>query len=200
MAMDDNTTSLATKAKGISGELAIVAVVCIGVGAAAAGMLYNHYSQDQALQLWGPDAAARILGAPTAELGRLELDDPSAGGGQGRTARSALEKPRLDLMTLGGRAYRSAGWRNVATAPGFSHVRRSLVNDRGFGPPSDQPFASYEWIYTLRFKDDEGQCALVFTADATQVALVSSGRLPRMATLRASAPGIAGFFREQIPE
>lgn len=164
-----------------TGKLVIAAMLALGIlGAVGSGWYYQRL-QRRPLRLWGGEAASRILRAPRVELFELV---PATAATKNAQSLSVAGVPLEILMR-----------RSVGNAPGFSHVRHSLVHDRSFDwTPSTRPAAD-TWAYALQFDDAGHSSLLVFSPDCRHAMLVETGT---RAYLEPLAPSLLSFFEEQL--
>jgi len=168
-----------------SGKYAIVAIAVLAAGLVAFGLWFHYQQQRAALEFWGTDTAERIVQAPQVEAWLLESGDGE--------------------VQADGRTWRVLETRDVSRAPGFSHVRLSLIKDGSFRWTAAPPTAPVEWRYALVFRDspsapsgdfDARDAALVlFSRDCEWLLLATSGRT---AAVPALSVGMRQFFSEQI--
>ena len=120
-----------------SGKLLIAAMLAAGVLAAGASWWFRFAATHQAARFWGPEAAQLIRDAEQVDLLALE----QAGG------------PVSDsLLTVAGVPWRIAGSHDVSQAPGLTHLRNALLEDRSFDWPAQDAPAGIEWTHGLRFR------------------------------------------------
>lgn len=172
------------------GRYAIIAIAAVAIGGAAFNWYYQRQLHRRSLKLWGTQIAQLIVRAPHVEALRLVRSDDADG---------ELAAAPADTITVGGRVWRVVERRQIDSpddAPGSSHVRRSLVNDRSFdwqAPPDD---CRPDWQYALRFRDEAQTQTIVLDLRCRRLALVGS---QVGASIRPLVPPLAEFFDEQFP-
>jgi hypothetical protein len=103
----------------------------------------------------------------------------------------------LERLMVGGEHFSVLDEREVATQPGFSHVRQSLVNDNSFDWSKEARACKPEWKYSLEFSDGNETALLLVAPNCGLVRLDKTGATGDM---RPVMPGIERFMREQFPE
>jgi hypothetical protein len=112
-------------------------MLAAGVLAAGASWWFRFAATHQAARFWGPEAAQLIRDAEQVDLLALE----QTGG------------PVSDsLLTVAGVPWRIAGSHDVSQAPGLTHLRNALLEDRSFDWPAQDAPAGIEWTHGLRFR------------------------------------------------
>src|SRR5882724_5292436 len=109
-----------------SGKLLIITMFVAALAAAAASWWFRYEATHQSAQFWGPEAARLIRDAPTVELLTLQLADKT------QSAPSSPDTSALSVSTFGHKIWTIAAKRNISTAPGLSHLRNALLEDRSF--------------------------------------------------------------------
>ncbi len=103
-----------------TGTLTVTLLLGIAIVLGGFSILYHHQSGNQALAYWGSDQAELIGHAPRVDWLRLSpVEDPDA-------------TPTESMLTVDGRMYRVVETRDVTGAPGFTYVRRALLQDDSF--------------------------------------------------------------------
>jgi hypothetical protein len=172
----------------VSGKWMILSVVGIGVGMAVAAWLYFFFQQRRPLEFWGPSAARLIARAPVVD--GIWLVAPDA-------ALSGENASEVKTLTIDGRRYRIAKKRDLSTAPGLTHLRHGMVNDRCFQWDAPAGPEKPDWRYVLHFTDGGQEATLLFAPDAKRVRLLESGGEVSIAPV---SDGIRAFFEDQFPE
>lgn len=164
-----------------------VIVALVGLGLVGAAVAVGFYARLQARPLgyWGVDRARLIVRAPRVALGRLERTT-APGAGQPTTAPADATAPAgaappaaaaWTELAIDGQTFRVTGVREVADAPGFSHLRAALVNDFSYAWDAVPAEASGpEWDYALRFEDAGAACAVLLDTRGGWVRAADGGR------------------------
>ncbi|MCI0492285.1 MAG: hypothetical protein L0Z07_05050 [Planctomycetes bacterium] len=157
---------------GNSGKLLILAMVVVGLLAAGASWWFRYSATHQAARFWGPEAVRLIRDAPRVELVRL----PPNGGAGDRQAAAALR-------------------RDVSAAPGMTHLRNALLEDRSFLWPPEQRNQDPVWRWAIRFHQTgtAASATLLFTDDCCQTNL-SDGDHRGVASCEPIAAGLHQVF------
>jgi len=160
--MIDAGASDTRRNSGVSGKPIAVVMLLLGVALAIYAGWFYYRLQRRPIQLWGAEVAQAIKRAPSAAVLKLE-PKPSARTGD-------VED---DVIAIEGQNYRVVARRDVSDAPGFSHVRASLLNDAAFDWTADTAPPS-TWRYAMRFADGEQRATLLFDAPCRRVAVVEN--------------------------
>lgn len=167
--------------KLIDGKYVLLVVLAVGLAGSGGGWWYHQSLQRRPLQLWRGEAAGLFLQAPRVELWQVEKVNPPA-------------SPPHQLTTANGDAYRVLKRTNVSRAPGFLHLRHSLLNHYSFNW-SDAADGERDWRYALRFVDGVRAATLLVSADFQYAMLAESGAA---ASIRPIAGGVELLLNEQL--
>lgn len=179
----------------LPGRYAIIAIGVLAVSLAGAAVWYHAQLQRQAHQFWGNRVAELILRADKVNALRLALNESQDGKQEAES--SAAHTAGEDMTFLvNGRSWRVAEMKDVTSAPGFSHVRRSLMNDRGFDWTAPQPAGPIDWQYALTFNDGPRTAMVLICLDPARVQLLEG---PASASIEPVSGGFREFFAEQFP-
>ena len=170
--------------KRIDGKLAILIVVILGVSGAAGGWWYQQNQQRRPLERWGRDAAQLFLKAPRVELLRLTPAAPTA-------------SLRIDVVTADGERFHATDRINVSQAPGFLHLRHSLVSDNSFDWSTAEKASRATWRYALHFVDGDHAATLLIADDYHTAMLAETGAQVSIGPL---ASAIDELFSEQMKD
>lgn len=121
-----------------SGKLLIAAMLGAGVLTAAASWWFRYAATHRTDLFWGPQAATLIRDAPHVDLLAL---------------RSANDAPPGKLLTVAGVPWRISSSQDISHAPGLTHLRNALLEDRSFDWPAVGIPAEATWAHGLRFHD-----------------------------------------------
>ncbi|MBX3414109.1 MAG: hypothetical protein KF708_15585 [Pirellulales bacterium] len=188
----DATTASSARGPVASGKYAIVTITVLAVGLASAALYYQYYLQQRPLEFWGTEIAQQLLSAPQVELLLLEPVGATPVA-DGETYKSA------------GRTWRVREQRDVSQAPGFTHVRRSLILTGSFDWDAPRPEEPIDWRYALVYRSADPwspQTVVLFSA-ACDVIELSEPLLPekgdnRSASVLPVADGLRAFLEEQV--
>src|SRR5262245_15088624 len=109
-----------------SGKLLIIGMFVVAIAAAAASWWFRYEATHKAAQFWGPTAVILIRDAPNVEL--LELQPANE-------ANSPQWPPDLaaaSQITIGHKTWTIRSRRDISSAPGLTHLRNALLEDRSF--------------------------------------------------------------------
>jgi hypothetical protein len=180
-----------------SGKYAIVVIGVLAISLASLAFLYQYHLQHRPLEYWGAGTATLLLSAPEVEALLLAPIEPS------------LAEPGVELsetFAADDRTWLVAARHDISRAPGFSHVRRSLMMGGSYDwevPPPTEPI---EWRYALIFRGQApfGEEAVVlFTAEGGRLTACSPLTLEqagRSVSVQPVAEALRGFLVEQFPE
>jgi hypothetical protein len=170
-----------------SGKLLIITMFLAALLAAAASWWFRYEATHRSAKFWGPEAARLIRDAPLVELLHLRSTAPprmilrSADPRQDQSplASSAPDgsSPR-DELQLGQVTWIIEARRDIFNAPGLTHLRNALLEDRSFG-----------WgTYLTDLDDPPATTALVFreSADSHPLTILF---LPNFTRALVSGPG-----------
>ena len=168
-----------------SGKYAIIAIATLAIGGALFNWWYQRDLHRKSLEFWGAARARLIVQAPQVEALRLTTSDEQT------TASD-------DRIEFGGKSWTIVERRSIDTptqAPGSSHVRRSLVNDKSFA--WDEPADSCQpvWQYALRFRDGGESETVLISLECPRLARVGSDS---QRSIRPMVPALKEFFDEQF--
>lgn len=187
---------------GVQGKYVILGVLFLAVAAAVVSWIYYARLQRRPIELWGSRAAELMLRAPLARAYRLAPDRSSAGTSAAEAGSADRQGADADIaqpghvVTIGGETLLASDERDVSHAPGFSHIRQSLIHDRSFAWDAEPVKGSPRWEYAIEF-DDQGDTAMVVFAPRSDcAALVGSDRT---VSIRPVSAAIRDFLVEQYP-
>jgi len=173
----------------IQGKWVILAIVALALGGAGVSWVYYARLQERPLALWGSEAGTLILRATQARAYRIA---PATS----REGHEPDDSPGRIRFTIGGQLFTATAEHDVSHAPGFSHIRQSLIHDRSFawdeGPCDEAP----QWKYALEFSESGHIVWLAFAFNCPRAALADSDHT---ASIRPVGQAIEAFMREQFP-
>lgn len=176
--------------KGIPGWWGLIAVLAVALGLVLFAQWFRYSQLTPPLEFWGEEAIVLIQTASQAELSQLTLVPSNT-------------EPPADTaeITIEGRSYHLGPAKNLIGAPGFSHVRRSLISASGYDWSEDPSACTPTWEYALTLSAGDGA-----TADKRVTLLFAFGDCPRAAlaghdksvSIRPLVPGLDVFCAEQF--
>src|SRR5262245_5327090 len=95
-----------SRGSAVSGKLVIISILFVAIVAAGVSWAFRVYATHRAAGFWGPQAAWLIRSSQTAKLSRI---DRSSDG-------------TIRIKTT----------RDVSNAPGITHLRNALLEDKSF--------------------------------------------------------------------
>lgn len=170
-----------------SGKLAALLILALAFASAVGAGWYYYRLQCRPLRHWGADHAQLIVRAPRVWIARLT---PASRLKVTLQVRSLAQ----EVVTIDGRKYAVAGWKEISRARGLANIRHVFINDHAYEWTRTPVRATTSWRYLLRFESGVQRCMLVMNAQADAVQLLGSGRLVSMAP---AAAGLRAFIEEQ---
>ncbi len=171
----------------VSGRLAALAIIALALASAVGAGWYYYRLQRRPLRHWGPVNAQLIVRAPRVWVARL-----TPAGFVNATPQ--VGSPAQEVLTIDGRKYAVAGWKEISQARGLANIRHVFINDHAYDWTRAAEQATPIWHYALRFEGSAQRCILVMDAQADAVQLLGSGRTVSMAP---AAAGLRAFIEEQ---
>lgn len=150
-----------------SGKLVILGIVAVALAAAGTSWWFRYNATRRAAEFWGPDTATLIRDASVVKLYYVN-DDPNT----------------VSLV------------RDISKAPGITHLRNALLEDRSFIWPAQKIAQSPRWRWALGFSNagQSEQLVLELTDDFKQVVCTTDKQ-----TVLSSEP-IAAGLRTMVDE
>lgn len=182
-----------------SGKYAIVVIGVLAVSMASAAIWYQYRLQHRPLEYWGSGTATLLLSAPQVEALLLApMEQPA--GTEAPTAGNAAETINADERT-----WRIVARREISRAPGFSHVRRSLMMGGSYDWSAPEPATPVDWHYALVFRGAAPygeETIVLFTADGSRLSECSpltKDRSGHSVSVGPVAGALKSFLAEQFP-
>lgn len=168
------------ESSGNSGKRLILAVIAVGLVAAAASWWFRYSATHRAAQFWGPQAATLIRDAPHVTL---RSDAPSADAEGGDEA----DVPR-----------------DISNAKGLTHLRNALLEDSSYDWESAGK-ADTDWSHSLTFDAADGaepRAVVMFSPDYRWIASgTASDPSTHVAAATAEfAAGLTKFFADEAKD
>jgi hypothetical protein len=164
-----------------SGKLLILGIVALALLLAAASWLFRYKATHRAAEFWGSNGVASIRDAPDVVYTQTRPNEPGNGGA-------------MDMVVVR---------RKVSAAPGLTHLRNALLEDKSFEWPASEPPPGTKWPYSLEFhmnRDGGTSYAIVFSADLQWLcggwAEGATGEELSCRSCRPIAKGLAEMFAE----
>jgi hypothetical protein len=170
------------KKSRMNARLALVVMFALGMTAVAVSEWFYSDIQRRPLKLWGSDAASAIMKTPIVTA--IRLGPPGTVTPDGRVETMSFKAARVGVLDR----------RDCGRAPGFSHLRASLVHDDTFQWDAPKSDCESQWEYALEFGLDAGAWTLLFAPNCNRVMLGQTGA---EATLQSSA-GFVKFFHDVL--
>lgn len=149
-----------------SGKLLIITMFLAALAAAATSWWFRYEATHQSAKFWGPEAARLIRDASTVELLTLQQADKT------RSADSSTDISAPSAITYGHKIWTITTIRNVSTAPGLTHLRNALLEDRSFNWGETESTGSEDWTTALAFRGpDAADSLLILFGDGFEQAL-----------------------------
>src|SRR4051794_22605652 len=143
------------------GKLVVLAIVLIAFWAAAISWYFRYQMTHRAAKFWGPESARLIRDAPQVTLYVTPFSGVNAAANPA-AAQAIFDKSAID----------------VSHAPGLTHLRNALLDDRSFewrGPNEPSPNVADDIAYWYLIFDDpkSGSLAqIAFSHDCRQAARI----------------------------
>ena len=172
-----------------SGKLLILAMVAVGLAAAGASWWFRYTATHQAAAFWGPEAARLIRDAHKIVLCRVAANDKD-------TDSSADE-----ILLPDDTARRVVDRRDVSAAPGITHLRNALLEDRSFRWPATSAISPVHWQWCLVFHDTSvDQVVYVWFSPDLNLAThsLAAPDSPHVVSCEPITGGLAEFFADQF--
>ena len=175
----------------VQGKFVILAIVGLAVAASALSWFYYARLQERPLALWGSRAAELMLLRPMARAYRLAPAPGELPAGATHDGGGA-HRP----LAIAGERFTMTDDRDISRAPGFSHIRQSLIHDRSFAWDDGPCESSPRWEYAIAFAEGNESAIVAFAFNCQRAALADTNRT---ASIRPVAAAIEEFLREQFP-
>jgi hypothetical protein len=175
-----------------SGKLLILAMFLVAFVAAGASWWFRYSATHRAAQFWGPEAARLIRDAPQVELLTLRPASHHILRLDGQSPTTASEP--TDEVRFGRAAWPIDTRRDISAAPGLTHLRNALLEDRSFIWGKMASTGDEEWTTAIVFREsDERQpLAILFPPNFTLARVFGLGSdRPRMIGTQPIAAGLA---------
>jgi hypothetical protein len=138
-------------------------MLALGALGVAGSQWYYTHVQHKAVGLWGSPAADAIAKAPLAIA--LRFGPPGTASVEGTIETHTFGTTRLGVIDR----------RAVMNAPGFSHLRASLLLNETFVWDSPADDCQSQWDYGLQFEVGDMPYTLLFAPNCHRVMLAPTG-------------------------
>jgi hypothetical protein len=181
-----------------SGKLLILAMFLVAFVAAGASWWFRYSATHRAAQFWGPEAARLIRDASTVELLKLQPADKA------QLIHSPPDSSATSEISLGHEIWTVTAKRDISTAPGLTHLRNALLEDRSFNLGRMESTGNEEWTTAIAFRDPDAADSLLilFVDDFEQALRLGPAHAPlRMISTQPIAAGLAETIADwsQLP-
>lgn len=191
----------------VKGKHVIVVIFVLAFVLAAGNLLYQWKSGRRAKEYWSAEHGKRIADSEEAELWLLrqltqqELD--KVWGPEGTLVRPEKRKEggsfEGPITNVGEVQYCIPQRKNVLAAPGITHVRKALLQDRLYDWETPPPKGPTTWRYALRFSDHEDNVTLYLDEPCLLVYRHGQEHPLRIKPQDGKSP-LVDFIREQFEE
>ena len=131
----------------VSGKIVILGIVAFALSAAGASWWFRYNATRRAAEFWGPAAVRLIRDAPIVEIYRLSGVTDSA-------------MSEFDDKTIN-----TAKATDISHAPGITHLRNALLEDRSYAWPARAAPPDMPWRWMIFFRNDDERLRLLFSPD-----------------------------------
>jgi hypothetical protein len=170
--------------KGIPGWWGLIALLIVALGLVLFAQWFRYSQLTPPLDFWGEETLILIQTATQVEIAQLTLVPPDT-------------KPAADTeqITFQGNTYHLGPAKELIGAPGFTHVRRSLISAAGYDW-NDASDCTPTWEYAVTFAEADRRATLLFALGDCPRA----GRLgqEQIVSIRPLIPGLDVFCAEQF--
>src|SRR5436305_3881811 len=128
----------------VSGKLVIIVVGFVAVGGALFSWWFRYNATHHAAALWGSRDSALIRDAEMVNFLQLRR----LNGSQGLKTGSAPSFGE-DVLHLDGIPFAILGRKDVSHAPGLTHLRNALLEDKSFVWPARTAHPEEDWAWAL---------------------------------------------------
>jgi hypothetical protein len=175
-----------------SGKIVIIAILTVGIAAAAASWAFRYEATHRAVEFWGPTTAQMVRDAPDVSIVQQPFTNLTVD-----RAKSDVEKAQANSAAI-----------DISQAHGLVHLRNALLEDRSFEWPTpggldNAGIDSDPNYWLLTFHDPStnqselisfnNNCTLAFRW--TRNADKETYRIEPIST-KPIAPGLVEFFSE----
>jgi hypothetical protein len=156
-------SAAAPKPQFISGKLVIITIAALALFAAGANWWFRYSTTHEAAEFWGPEASLLIRQAPLVHLIAVEPLDPA-------NHKHDSSLTFADHYHLSDGLWHITDRLDISKAPGLSHLRTALLEDRNLRPLKGEPVAPSTWQGGLEFHSSlSGSVTLLFSPNCDVV-------------------------------
>lgn len=167
------------------GQWVVLALVLLGLAAAAVAWVWNYTRSRRALAFWGPETALLLRRAPTIEL--LLLERPLSSGEAAADAAGQI--------VLAGQRWKVRDRIDLSRTPGILNARTSLLQDASFLDQTPQAYRGPLPRVLLRFAEGSAEAWVGFDLEAGLAIVPTRGLALHLAPK--TAAGWRDFLRRQ---
>ena len=186
-----------------SGKLLILAMFLVAFLAAGASWWFRYSATHRAAQFWGPEAARLIRDAPRVELLTRRLTSRQVLRVDGQLP--IVPPEPANEIRFGNVTWPIDAHHDISAAPGLTHLRNALLEDRSFSWGSTYLSDHDElWTTAIIFREngENESLAIIFLADFQRAQIFGPGSdRPRMIGTQPIAAGLAETIADwsQLP-
>jgi hypothetical protein len=161
-----------SQGSAVSGKLVIISILFVAFAAAGVSWGFRFYATHRAAGFWGPQTARLIRNSPTIKLSRIDR-------GPGMTIKTSIN-------------------RDVSNAPGITHLRNALLEDKSFDWSRSNEAPVVEAAWRLQFIGDSPNevADVYFTADLNYTFHPVAGHQIRGVSCVPISAGLLELFTE----
>lgn len=181
----------------------IAGILTAGVLAAGASWWFRFEATHRSARFWGPVASQLIRDAPLVELLALQhAPRDESDDSDGANTEPTGDSTAGEVLTFGSERWRITDSRDISAAPGLTHLRNALLEDRSFSWPARSASAETQWARGLRFRNGpEPSLHVLFSPDYQWIIAVGTGRSdPLAVSCEPIANGLREVFSEWSPK
>lgn len=162
----------ASEGSAVSGKLVIISILFVALAAAGVSWAFRFYATHRSAGFWGPQTARLIRNAPTIKLSRIDR-------GPGGTVKTEID-------------------RDVSHAPGITHLRNALLEDKSFDWLGSNEAPAVEAAWRLQFLGESPSevADVYFTADLNYTFHPVAGHRIRGVSCAPISAGLLELFTE----
>lgn len=168
------------------GQLVILVILGLALGAATFGLWWRHGQTRRALEFWGPAAAGLIARAERVEALRIERVGKPGGSFGGDAG---------DFLQVDSQNYAILATQEVSGAPGFLNARHALTLDPSFDWGADPAGCQPQWEHAIRFSSPAGQVTILVDFHCQRLRQAAVARTVGMGPI---AAGLQAVLTEQL--
>jgi hypothetical protein len=175
------------RVSNVSGKIVILAIVAVALAAAGTSWWFRYNATRKTAEFWGAEVTRLIRDAPHVELLRL--------------APSASENEPGEVLDFRGEKYKLVARIDASAAPGMTHLRNALLEDRSFDAYNIVfEWSPHHWRWALVFRNRRESATILFAEDCMYTTLSQGrGQTARCASIAAGLREMFAEFSSQQP-